>query len=626
MQPHLIALTGQLKGQTFRLDEDEFLIGRQAATLSLNESSVSRRHCSIRKEGVHYVLRDLGSHNGTVVNGEQITERTLEHGDRILLSDSIFLVVLSHEELPPVSADIQFVDQDVDATHTLLLRAENAEYLQPGNLLAASVTDARVRQDLAALLRIGMTVSASTGLSSLQGHLMDLILDVIPADAGAILLSEPGGSIASAFAEGFGETQPVRVSRTVVNRVLHDRIATLTNEIVSGVIDVKSLVISDAKALLCVPLLVRDRAVGAIYLVATKPEGKFEERHLQLLTAIAAMTAVPLETARQVDWLQTENRRIQTGIDAEYQMIGSSPAMKDVYSFISRVAASDSTVLVGGESGTGKELVARAIHRMSARSKMPFVAVNCAALPDTLVESELFGHEKGAFTGAVSQTKGKFESAEGGTIFLDEAGELPLPIQSKLLRVLQERELNRVGNPRSIKINVRVIAATNRNIEEEVRNGRFRKDLFYRLNVVAITLPPLRDHREDLMPLAQHFLAKSNVRCNRRVAGISSEAMSYMMRYDWPGNIRELENALERAVVLGLTDAILPEDLPEALLDAIPALPDGEVSEFHDAVRAAKRQLIQRALDQCGGNHLEAAKSLGLNRTYLHRLIRTLGI
>jgi transcriptional regulator with GAF, ATPase, and Fis domain len=308
-------------------------------------------------------------------------------------------------------------------------------------------------------------------------------------------------------------------------------------------------------------------------------------------------------------------------------MIGTSVAMNEIYSFISRVAATDSTVLIGGESGTGKELVARAIHRMSARAGMPFIAVNCAAMTETLVESELFGHERGAFTGAVAQNRGKFETAEGGTIFLDEVGELPLPIQSKLLRVLQEREINRVGNPRPIRIHVRVIAATNRDLDEEIRTGRFRKDLFFRLHVVTVSLPPLRDRRADIMPLVELFMARSSARCHRHVAGISKEAADYLMNYDWPGNVRELENAIERAVVLGATDTILPEDLPESVLDVrLAASSAAETAGFHNAVREAKRQLIQRALDQAGGNHLEAARLLGLNRTYLHRLIRTLDL
>jgi transcriptional regulator with GAF, ATPase, and Fis domain len=623
-QPYLLVTSGELKGSRFII-EDEFVIGRQGAALALTDMSVSRRHCVIRKHGAQYVITDLGSHNGTIVNGEQVKERVLENGDQITVGDIGLVAVLSDEDRPPMTPEVEFSDQDVDLAHTVLLKPENADYLKAETALAHSATDKRIREDLQALLRIGTTVSSGQHSSSVPGRLMELILEVIPADAGAILVHGPTGSTISLVAKGFKGSQ--RVSRTVVERVLGDRTAILSNQIPTDGIDASSLIASEAHALLCVPLIVHNRAIGVIYLLRTTGRGGFEERHLQLLTAIAAMTALPLDTVRQVEWLTSENQRLRTSIDADHQMIGNSSAINEIYSFISRVAATDSTVLIEGESGTGKELVARAIHRMSARARMPFIAVNCAAMTETLVESELFGHEKGAFTGAMSQNKGKFETAEGGTIFLDEVGELPLSTQSKLLRVLQEREINRVGNPRPIRINVRIVAATNRDLEEEIRNGRFRKDLFYRLHVVTVSLPALRDRRVDIMPLTEFFIARSSVRCHRNVKGISKEAAEYLMTYDWPGNVRELENAVERAVVLGLTDTILPEDLPESVLDARPpASSAAKMDGFHNAIREAKRQLIQRALDQAAGNHLEAAKLLGLNRTYLHRLIRTLDL
>jgi Nif-specific regulatory protein len=625
VQPHLIALSGPFKGQTYKL-EDELLIGRKDATLALNAPSVSKQHCSIRKEGVRYVLRDLESHNGTFVNGERIAERILEHGDQIQVGEYQFLVALLEEEIPQVSAGIQLVDQDLDSTHSFVLRAEDAEYLHPKKGLAGFVTDERIRCDLSTLLRIGASVNATGNLSSLQDHLIGSILEAIPVDAGTILLVQPDGRITASFAQSFTETGTLPVSRTIVDRVSHEHTSLMVNGIQCADIDAPSLLLSGARALLCVPLIVRDRTVGVIYLIRTKNQNPFDEHDLQLLTAIASMAAPRLETARQVEWLQSEHRRLQTELDSQHQMIGKSAATQNVYNFISRVAATGSTVLLGGESGTGKELVARAIHRLSTRAKMAFIAVNCAAITESLVESELFGHEKGAFTGAVSLKKGKFEAAEGGTIFLDEVGELPLPIQGKLLRAIQEREINRVGNPLPTKINVRIIAASNRNLEEDSRNGRFRSDLFFRLNVVALKLPPLRDRRDDILPLARHFLTKSNVKCNRHVAGISADAAEYIRLYDWPGNIRELENAIERAVVLGLSDMILPEDLPETVLN-VGQLPPGEESKgFHQAVAEAKRHIILRALDQTGGNHLEAAKLLGLNRTYLHRLTRSLGI
>jgi Nif-specific regulatory protein len=621
-EPHLLALSGQVKGQRFVLAGD-FPIGRNVASVPLNDMSVSRQHCVIRKQDIGFVLMDLGSHNGTFVNGQPVSERLLEHGDQILIGDSEFLFVLSDDEIPAVSIDVQFVDQKIDPAKTVVLRAENSRYLQPEKALAQSIGDERTRRDLQALLKVATSVNGGNdGTGSFPRRLLNQVLEAIPADGAAILVTQRE-TAASLVAEGFKGCP--RVSRTIVDRVLRDCTAMMTN--FAGDRDAPpSLLAADIRSLLCVPLRLGDQAIGAIYLVRTTNSNDFDEGHLQLLTAIAAMVATPLDNARQAESLRVENRRLRMDIDAEHQMIGNSPAMNEVYRFLSRVAKTDSTVLIGGESGTGKELVARAIHRLSVRAQMPFIAVNCAAMTETLVESELFGHEKGAFTGAVAQTKGKFESAEGGTIFLDEVGELPLATQSKLLRVLQERELNRVGNSRTIKVNARVLAATNRDLETDIHDGRFRKDLYYRLNVVAITLPPLRQRREDIIPLAEYFVAKSNTRCNRRVREISPDAAACLAHYDWPGNIRELENTIERAVVLGASDTILLEDLPEMLLESNSTARSTNHSGFHDAVRKNKMEIIQRALDKCDGNHVEAAKLLGLNRTYLHRLIRTLGM
>jgi Nif-specific regulatory protein len=305
-------------------------------------------------------------------------------------------------------------------------------------------------------------------------------------------------------------------------------------------------------------------------------------------------------------------------------MVGESGAARSVYAFIAKAAPASSTVLIRGESGTGKELVARAIHRNSARAARPFVAVNCAALAETLLESEFFGHEKGAFTGAVGQRKGKLEEAEGGTVFLDEVGELAPSLQAKLLRVLQEREFQRVGGNKTIRIDIRVIAATNRDLEDAVRHGAFREDLYYRLNVVSVRMPALRERREDIPLLAQYFAQKHARQANRSIAGVSEAARAAMLAYEWPGNVRELENAVERAVVLGSTETILPEDLPEAIVETVTPAP--AVTKFHEAVVQAKRHIVLKAIEQAEGNYTEAARVLGLHPSNLHRLIRTLGL
>jgi Nif-specific regulatory protein len=298
--------------------------------------------------------------------------------------------------------------------------------------------------------------------------------------------------------------------------------------------------------------------------------------------------------------------------------------MQRVYHFISKVAPTEATVLIGGESGTGKELAARAIHRNSKRAQKTFMAVNCAALTESLLESELFGHEKGSFTGALAQKKGRLEIADGGTVFLDEVGELTPPLQVKLLRVLQERQFERVGGTVTINVDLRVIAATNKNLEEAIEVGQFRQDLYYRLNVVSVEMPALRERRDDIMLLANYFADKYGTRCNRKLKGFSTEARNCLIAYDWPGNVRELENTIERAIVLGTTEWILPEDLPEAVLET--KITDGSMTTYHAAVVQNKQQIITRALEEAKQNHIEAARLLGLHPNYLQRLIRNLNL
>lgn len=312
-------------------------------------------------------------------------------------------------------------------------------------------------------------------------------------------------------------------------------------------------------------------------------------------------------------------------ISAQHNLVGDSAAMKQVYRFLSRVAPTESTVLVGGESGTGKELVARAIHRNSPRAGRPFVAIHCAAIPEGLLESELFGYERGAFTGAAGRKKGRLEMADGGVVFLDEIGELAPALQVKLLRVLQEREFERLGGSRAISVDMRLIAATNKDLAAAVKARTFREDLYYRLNVVSLVLPELRERLEDIPLLAEHFVAKFAGKCNARARKISPEAMAALMNYDWPGNVRELENAIERALVLGVSDSILPEDLPESVVKRAP-LPGVHEAKYHLSVTQLKKRLILAALEEANGSYTEAAQILGVHANYLHQLVRNLNL
>ncbi|RMF84737.1 MAG: sigma-54-dependent Fis family transcriptional regulator [Nitrospinota bacterium] len=330
--------------------------------------------------------------------------------------------------------------------------------------------------------------------------------------------------------------------------------------------------------------------------------------------------------------LLTEVRTLRAQLTERFrfdQIIGESGKMQEVLSLVARIAPSNATVLIRGESGTGKELIAKAIHYNSPRKEGPFVKVNIAALPENLLESELFGHEKGAFTGAVERRIGRFEAANHGTLFLDEIGDLPLPLQVKLLRVLQEREFERVGSNRPIKVDIRIIAATNQDLEEAIREKRFREDLYYRLNVVPIVLPPLRERREDIPPLVDFLLRKCAEQTGKGVKGISREAMDLLIRYDYPGNVRELENIIERAVLLARHDVILVEDLPLHLRTSEPEIerrPRSEKMTLPQVLEALERQMILRALEQHDYVQTRAAEELGISERVLRYKLKKHGL
>jgi transcriptional regulator with GAF, ATPase, and Fis domain len=653
VNPRLSAISGPLRDSIFPLKDGSLTIGREISNqLILDDSLVSLQHCELKCDAAGAcVVRDLDSASGTFVNGLPVTERILMPGDQIVVGGSVF-VFHSEEVKENESGTIVLSDLAGAATEAAKtrLRGEEVRYLHP-DALAALPSGERTARDLQTLVKISTAIGSIRDVESLQWQLLGMIFDVVPAERGAILVGSDPEEFSSVVAwdRVSGPQHAVPVDRELARQVLEEGVAILSNEKNGGVAaasksesasasdededpgsaaDVKSQGAEAKKpavrSLMCVPLLNQSKAIGLIYLDTTNPTARFTNEDLQLVTAIAGIASMALESARQVEWLGSENQRLRAEVDLDHDMVGDSAPMRDVYQLIERVASTESTVLVYGESGTGKELCARAIHRNSPRRDQPFVAINCAALTETLLESELFGHERGAFTGAVTQKRGQLEMANSGTIFLDEMGEISPALQAKLLRVLQERDFMRVGGTRSITLNIRVIAATNKNLLTATREGTFREDLYYRLNVVAITMPPLRDRKEDIPQLANYFGAKHAEKCNRRIMGISPDAGNLLKQYDWPGNIRELENAIERAVVLGSSGMILPEDLPEALHET-PAQ-SMRSSTYHEAVRQLKRQLILTAMDQSEGKITEAARLLGVHSNYLHRLIRNLDL
>jgi transcriptional regulator with GAF, ATPase, and Fis domain len=587
--PKLVSIAGPSKGSSFPISVESFAIGREASnSLALEDASVSRWHAGVRYTGEECTLKDLNSRNGTFVNGVPVRERVLENGDEIRIGRSVFLFVLSDYTAlePQAQPDVK------DArTSSFMLRPEDSLFLKPAELANAVASDSRVATDLNALLRVTREITSVREVSELRSKLVSLVLEVIPATDAVLILTddEPAAS--------------------QLNSVAREALQTGTSVLSKGTF-----------SYLAVPLAALDHRQGAIAAAGHR----FDEGHLQLLTAIGSMAALCFQNALHLCWLQGENTRLRAEIISEHNMVGESPKIREVLRIVGKAAPSGATILIRGESGTGKELVARAVHSNSSRAAKPFIAINCATLSEALLESDLFGHEKGAFTGAIAQKRGKIELAEGGTLFLDEIGELAPLLQAKLLRVLQEREYERVGGTKTLKTDIRLIAATNRDLEAAVRESSFRQDLYYRLNVVTIPLPALRERREDIGLLASYFAAKYAAKTQRRIAGISPEARLHLNAYDWPGNVRELENAMERAVVLGSSELILPEDLPENILEAETFGGTGNPAGYHEGVKMAKTTLILNAIEQAGGSHAEAARLLGLHPTYLSRLIRNL--
>lgn len=573
MTPELIIVNGPQAGARFPLGQGDFVIGRAPnSSLVLSEPEVSWRHCQIRLQGSRFLVTDLKSSSGTYVNGMRSAERWLEEKDQIGVGKTIVMFRSGEAETganyPVAAAD----------TKPALLAACSLLFLF--RALASSEGDKHV----------------------LQTQILRLVSDLIPNSDGILII----GSTAAELQERYERETPA--SREDVS-------SAIVHVCEEGAFE------DDKSGLVAVPLYLSGGLFGALIVQVQERERRNLAAHLETLTAVSALASVGFEANREVEILRAENKFLQQQIAPRTGIVGESPLLRRLLERVERVAPHDTTVLITGESGTGKELIARALHEKSNRRDRPFIAVNCAALTETLFESELFGHEKGAFTGAIAMKPGLFELAQGGTIFLDEVGELAQGFQAKFLRVLQQREFFRVGGTQSRPLDIRVIAATNRDLNQDVSEGRFREDLFHRLNVVALDSPPLRERKDDIPQLAQYFLQRSAEKSKRHVKGLSPEAHEMILNYNWPGNIRELENAMERAVVLGDTDWVLPEDLPDPLLAGAPHNP---TTKYEDSIVGAKREAILDAYKQAKGDYRGAAKILNLHPNYLLRLVRNL--
>ena len=559
--------------------------------LRLEGADLTDLHATITCEGSQFSLRPSGRKTAVMVNGKKVRrQRVLEHGDKIELGGLQLNYCLLGQ--PPASDD--------DTSPTQQRRLEGLEQIH----------------------RLSLNLLRVDALDPLLEDLIDSAIQLSGADKGFLVLLD-------------GDTWSLRVARNVDAETLVEQGRHLSDSVLSRVMQTREpLIVADARtdaqfsnaqsvidlelcSVLCVPLLDRGELLGVLYLGNDRVTSQFDELDLDLLSIFAAQLSLLISNAILLDTLREDKRSLQQQVAQRRfgSLIGASDAMQPIFHNIERVAPTDITVLITGETGTGKELVAEEIHRRSPRCDGPFVTLNCGAIPENLLESELFGHEKGAFTGASAKKDGKFHVAHGGTILLDEMGEMPQALQVKLLRVLQQRTITRVGSNEEEPVDIRVLAATNRDLRQRVADGEFREDLFYRLNVVEIPLPPLRDRGEDIVLIARYLIDRICDQMQITPKKLSPHALQGIKKFDWPGNVRQLENRLKKALVLARGAAISPDDL-DLPLDTLP-----EIQPLAEAKEEFALEYILKVLEHNDGNRSQTARDLDVDPRTIFRYL-----
>ncbi len=602
--------------KTIQIASSPVTIGRNPAhDVALTDPFLSRDHAKILmlKDGT-FEIHDIGAKSPVRINGKIISKHKLKDGDKIVLGHSELIFKLeepTHVEFLPAE---EMSQESVEITS---LDAQKTVSFSTSDFDSRDlVTLHKDHQRLMLLYEFGKTVNSHLeDPLFLLDEIMNAAFKMLNAERGFVaLVEEKTGKLTSELVRDVTadkEPEKLEVSRTIVHKVVNERVSIMTINAKkdSEFREVKSVHKYNIRSAICSPLLFRGEVLGVVYLDNRAAEGSFSQEDLMFMMAMCHQAGIAMGNAYLHRYVAQENERLGKALKTEYQILGESPQMKVVFNAMKKVAPSDITVLLEGETGTGKELVARAIHSLSPRNEQNFVAVNCAAIPKELIESELFGHEKGAFTGATSARQGKFQMAHNGTIFLDEIGDMSMDTQSKVLRILEQKELQKVGGSTTIKVDVRVIAATNKDLKKAVDEAKFREDLFYRLNVVSIHLPALRERKSDILALADYFVGG-------RVKKISSQAQKLLLSHAWPGNVRELKNCIERAVVMGNGELIQPEDFPLQL-----RLGKQEISSPLESLDLLEEDHIVRVLRHTNWHKSEAAKILGITRQTLDNKI-----
>lgn len=654
----LIVRDGHKWRDVFRLNPGEVMtVGRAPSNrIVLRDEICSRNHCEVFLEESRWILRDLGSRNGTLVNGRRISgEWPLEEGQRIQIGsfELGFTYDLSrpfpaveeqdiYDSNTAIVGELSLLNRSGSRSEPEILHRKRRSRFLPSSTADSSSTD-RTSQDLVRLYQLALTMGAARDAHQLADVALDALFAGTNADLGAILLFPQGREVD-------GDTKPTdlrvvacrtsgefpyqRVSDYLGAVVLKEREAVLARDVAddSRLASRDSLGEIHAKSVICAPVRLGEKVFGLVHLYSINPDAPLEPDDLEFTLAAADQAAVALENLNVKELLadglaraRNENQTLRRQLAIESELVGESASMLQLRETIGRIAPTDATALIRGESGVGKELVARAIHFSSNRRNGPFVCMNCAALSESLLESELFGHEKGSFTGATDRKLGKFEQANHGTLFLDEVGEMSLAIQAKFLRVLEGHAFERVGGGTAIHVDVRVVAATNRDLETAVSEGKFRKDLYFRLYVVEIFVDPLRERRSDIPILANFFVERFSSKTGRPVKGFSREALEALVDYDWPGNVRELQNTVERAAILCSEDVIQAKDIQLSTL----GMPEPRSSSSSGAgsfreisLEMLEQEHILATLDRTNWNKSQAAQILGIERSTLDRKLK----
>jgi len=641
---YLVIRQGAHFGRMYELEPaKKFLLGRaETNEVVVDDDLCSRFHAEVyRTPAGQWMVRDCGSRNGTRVNDQVITQDTLlSAGDEVGVGRCRLVFTTQLTDLarsdPPAAADS---GHDIVARVLMATRYDNGETLlpPPGEVESQTtrpegVLHQKLAKDLAFLYRLALEMGQAAQFDELKLIVLKALLEATKADGAAILSQGAQGTKrewrVAAFQTPVGREHPILTPPlSVIKEVQTTRQAVLA----MSRSRFQHKPGDEGRTLACfilAPVKDQDAVEHLLYVYCATPLHVLQQESLELCVAIGKQLAVALRGMKRQDELVQENQRLRAQVASEVQLIGTSAPIEAILSQIGKVARTNATVLVRGESGVGKELVARAIHLASPRRAAPFVCLNCAALPETLLESELFGHEKGAFTGATERKIGKFEAAQSGTIFLDEIGEMPHNAQVKLLRVLEGHAYERIGGSEPVKVNVRVVAATNRPLEEAVRQKRFRDDLYYRLQVVELRVPPLRERREDIPLLADFFLSRYRQEIGRKIGGFTPAAMERLARHAWPGNVRELRNVIERAVALSDGGLIDTGDLWLAPLGVTSGSSETRIQGEYRPVtlETMEKEHILATLKHVNWVKSQAATILGIERSTLDRKIRAYDI